>query len=268
MRVEPRIIEAYDPVANYVELLCGKINLTYDEGREYPGCWYSTFINRYNRRRIPNMISYERYLASEDIIQTIEGYGLDVNKFWVALCFIYDLSCDKTIDVNIQPNTMYEDAVGILEFFNKHKSVKILLTDANANNIGKKNSYTITSYLLAEAIRNIANIIVADEDNLEDGKHDILFTLPEESGNNLPQSYQIIYFQKMFETLFKLLELPRKRAYKGEGANYDKTLLISRLIYLCRLSTEKSYQYDTSTLRGLNSKYSLRGTKVISLVYT
>jgi hypothetical protein len=163
---------------------------------------------------------------------------------------------------------MYEDAVGILEFFNKHKSVKILLTDANANNIGKKNSYTITSYMLAEAIRNIANIIVADEDNLEDGKHDILFTLPEESGNNLPQSYQIIYFQKMFETLFKLLELPRKRAYKGEGANYDKTLLISRLIYLCRLSTEKSYQYDTSTLRGLNSKYSLRGTKVISLVYT
>ncbi len=37
----------------------------------------------------------EMFLQETDIIATIKGFGLDVNKFWWAVLFVYDWSIEK-----------------------------------------------------------------------------------------------------------------------------------------------------------------------------
>lgn len=60
---------------------------------------------------------------------------------------------------------------------------------------------------------------------------------------------------RQFETLFDLLKLPEKRAKKGETVSYSKMLLISRLIYFCRITRTESFTVDSSSLKGVLNAY-------------
>ena len=80
-------------------------------------------------------------------------------------------------------------------------------------------------------------------------------------------SHFIICFYNLFTDLFDVLKLPQLRAKKGETVSYDKKLLISRLIYLCRISHDINYAADTATLKGILSKYKNRTTNIISQIY-
>ena len=60
---------------------------------------------------------------------------------------------------------------------------------------------------------------------------------------------------KLYKVLFDVLGLPDLRAKKGETVSYSKMLLISRIIYFCRLTDNESFTVDSSSLKGVLKQY-------------
>ena len=60
---------------------------------------------------------------------------------------------------------------------------------------------------------------------------------------------------RLFKVLFDTLKLPELRAKRGEVVSYSKLLLVSRIIYFCRLTTNESFTVDSSSLKGVLKQY-------------
>lgn len=77
----------FDPMRRelreYVDIACGCDEQTY-------GIRTPQFEYRYCTGKIKMPFAKSDYLANDDIIATVKGLGLDVEKFWFALVFIYD----------------------------------------------------------------------------------------------------------------------------------------------------------------------------------
>ena len=48
------------------------------------------FIRRYNQNKLYGNFTYGDYIANEDIQNTLKGLGVDIDKFWFLLLFIFD----------------------------------------------------------------------------------------------------------------------------------------------------------------------------------
>ena len=57
------------------------------------------FWDRVCQEKIKAPFTKEMFLQETDIIATIKGFGLDVNKFWWAVLFVYDWSIEKFTNV-------------------------------------------------------------------------------------------------------------------------------------------------------------------------
>lgn len=60
---------------------------------------------------------------------------------------------------------------------------------------------------------------------------------------------------RLFKVLFDTLKLPELRAKRGEVVSYSKQLLVSRIIYFCRLTANESFTVDSSSLKGVLKQY-------------
>lgn len=56
------------------------------------------FIRRYNQNELYGNFTYEDYIANEDIQNTLKGLGVDIDKFWFLLLFIFDYTCGTCLD--------------------------------------------------------------------------------------------------------------------------------------------------------------------------
>lgn len=56
------------------------------------------FIRRYNQNKLYGNFTYEDYIANEDIQNTLKGLGVDIDKFWFLLLFIFDYTCGTCLD--------------------------------------------------------------------------------------------------------------------------------------------------------------------------
>ena len=56
------------------------------------------FIRRCNQNKLHGNFTYEDYIAHEDIQNTLKGLGVDIDKFWFLLLFIFDYTCGTCLD--------------------------------------------------------------------------------------------------------------------------------------------------------------------------
>ena len=267
MNTEPKITDVMDDMMEYVIELCWKINVEFtseDLSTGGLGPWCKSFQLRYSKGVIPKHFKYDAYISNNDVIDTIKGYGLDVDKFWVALCFIYDVAYDKTYNVRIMPLDLLDEAVNILKFIEENDNVDLVLHNDASNNITKSNSFKISSSYFTDVLKSFARNII---DKSEGEQVGVYYKLHGGKYFDQSDSHFIICFYNLFTDLFDVLKLPQLRAKKGGTVSYDKKLLISRLIYLCRISHDINYAADTATLKGILSKYKNRTTNIISQIY-
>ena len=50
------------------------------------------FKNRYNQKFITNKFSYADYKKEDSIQKALQGIGIDINKFWYLVLFVFDYS--------------------------------------------------------------------------------------------------------------------------------------------------------------------------------
>ena len=231
------------------------------------------FIRRYNQNELYGNFTYEEYIAHEDIQNTLKGLGVDIDKFWFLLLFIFDYTCGTCLDgmkatgIGIEQLTKFAKAIAdnhkeINQFGVSFKkpitiSVKVegkhqIVID-NANAIG---------YLATTIINNLKEI---EEHPWMQSQQVSMTTNAEEK-----ESVQIWLFYKMFNDFFNLSpydKLFNVRQKKGSTISLSKTLLISRLIYFTKLSTNKNFSEDEFTLKGYIKQYKDKRIDTVNSIY-
>ena len=84
------------------------------------------------------------------------------------------------------------------------------------------------------------------------------------------ESVQIWLFYKMFNDFFNLEPYNKQfnvRQKKGSTISLSKTLLISRLIYFTKLSTNKNFSEDEFTLKGYIKQYKDKRIDTANSIY-
>ena len=128
----------------YVLSLCYKIDVVIDENDGgWLGGWIINYYNRLQHGKIKPPFTWEAFCDNEDIIATLEGYGLDVEKFWLVLLFIYDLTMDKTLNLADFRKSQYEVLTDIQSYLANRPNARLYLSDDK--DIPKDNRCEITS---------------------------------------------------------------------------------------------------------------------------
>ncbi len=224
------------------------------------------FINRYNNNQIQIGIKYEDYLKDEELQETIDAFGLDKEKFWYLILFILDYSTcfsyNKVPDVLSPKNQLEKLSNEIdnnIDSLNEthlkvtfDKPIKLVL------DIKGKRKFVIddptTLYVISKLCMNLVN-------NTSEDSFLNLGTIPIFNEDGTPNietvsnSVHIAYFAKMFITFFD--KNPQFKGIKKKGKNglLNKQLLISKLVYITKLSRSKSFLISDETLKGFLKQY-------------
>lgn len=242
-----------DEAMEYVNKLTDKINVGWD-GEDY--ClsdWNLRFLSRMNREVIKPPFTYQAFLDNKDIIATLEGYELDVEKFWFALLYIYDITCDFGINAADASKTDYDILVEIEDYLENHPQAVLYLSDDKE--LRKSERYETNSPVI---LQNLRRFVKRELDKYQEAPqlkvwtHDIMCRNYTES---LGAAQQQVLMYKLFKVLFDLLGMPDLRAERGSTVSYSKLLLISRIIHFCRLSRKEVFLVSDSALKGNIKQY-------------
>lgn len=259
---------------DYVWKLAMTIMSDVDEENEIYCCYsMPIFKKRFNDRLIKMPLSYEDYINNTDIQETIKGIGYDVDKFWFALLFIWDYSqgecfqAPELTDYSCRELSLLAALIQKHEIGNKNPLNEIVEFDKDIKlnvQIGNKTVLTIET---TNAIKFLGNLCKTSSEELYE-KMDSdevaeMFTL-RKKGTFITRSnsYQIYIFAKLFNSLFNQWGMPRKNIRSANNqTSYSKQFLISRLIYLTRISDNDEFYYEPTTLKGYLSRYKNKGIK-------
>lgn len=271
MRPIERLEETYFPkgikLLEYMEevavLYVPDYDIDHETGEQYI---YGTtalplFIRRYNQNKLYGNFTYEDYIANEDIQNTLKGLGIDIDKFWFLLLFIFDYTCGTCLDgmkatgIGIEQLTKFAKAIAdnhkeINQFgVNFKKPITISVKVEGKHQIVIDNANAI-GYLATTIINNLKEI---EEHPWMQSQQVSISTHAEEK-----ESIQIYLFYKMFNDFFNLSPYNKQfnvRQKKGSTISLSKTLLISRLIYFTKLSKHSKFSEDEDVLKGYIKQY-------------
>lgn len=227
--------------------------LCWYDGEYLDNGWLMLFHSRLVIDAIKPPFKYQAFLDNKDIIATIEGYELDVEKFWFALLFIYDITKDFGINAVDASKTDYDILVEINDYLQNHPQAVLYLSDDKE--LRKSERYETNSPLILE---NLRHFVKWELDKYEETPQLKVWTdgiLQDSYTESLGAAQQQALMYKLFKVLFDVLGLPDLRAKKGETVSYSKMLLISRIIYFCRLTSNESFMFESSSLKGILKQY-------------
>ena len=231
------------------------------------------FIRRYNQNKLYGNFTYGDYIANEDIQNTLKGLGVDIDKFWFLLLFIFDYTCGTCLDgmkatgIGIEQLTKFTTAIAdnhkeINQFgvsFKKPITISVKVEGKHQIVIDNTNAI---GYLATTIINNLKEI---EEHPWMQSQQVSITTNAEEK-----ESVQIWLFYKMFNDFFNLSpynKLFNVRQKKGSTISLSKTLLISRLIYFTKLSMNKNFSEDEFTLKGYIKQYKDKRIDTVNSIY-
>ena len=231
------------------------------------------FIRRYNQNKLYGNFTYEDYIANEDIQNTLKGLGVDIDKFWFLLLFIFDYTCGTCLD------GMKATGIGIEQLIKFAKAIADNHKEINQFGVSFKKPITISVKVEgkhqividnANAIGYLATTIINNLKEIEEhpwmqSQQVSITTNAEEK-----ESVQIWLFYKMFNDFFNLSpynKLFNVRQKKGSTISLSKTLLISRLIYFTKLSMNKNFSEDEFTLKGYIKQYKDKRIDTVNSIY-
>lgn len=198
-----------------------------------------TFVYRYTEGFIDTS-RVNKYLASEEVIDTVKAFGLDVDKFWYLCLFIKDVAEGYTIDAVKKNPTHREELKNLVAELdklepeiknNRFVSVKgtgelTLKVRKHPIKITDGRTLTLINYAVTKLLDELA-----DNNELLDSA-----SIDFNQKKDLKPVYQIYLFNKYLSWFIKPLV-----ADKASLASKDKSLLISRMIFILGISDDENY---------------------------
>lgn len=238
---------------DYANRLADRINVGWDGENYCPSDWSLRFLVRLNKGLVKVPFTYEAFRDNDDIMATLEGYGLDAEKFWYALLFIYDITISFCLNAADASKTDYEILTELNDFLQKHPKAVLYLSEDRE--LRKTERYETNSPLILGCLRRFVKQELAQYPEPPQQKIFTIDLLYRNYTESLSTAQQQVLMYRLFKVLFDTLKLPELRAKRGEVVSYSKQLLVSRIIYFCRLTVNESFTVDSSSLKGVLKQY-------------
>lgn len=217
------------------------------------------FEQRYNNQEIQCRFSYENYLNNKDIQRTITGLKLDVDAFWLLVMFCFDFSYSLMLDGLCLTETPKNKLSKLWQLIDQCKELNLSLnlqTDCGNLTIDDDQTMSIILNWIIQGYKNDSNSPQFGYDK------NTMFGIVTESNSVL-----IWHFASLLKYFFDLNPQIRGRAKKGDNGLFNKNLLISRIIYYTRLSTNPNFKDDAEILKGFFKQYKGKQIQPLSSVY-
>ena len=241
-----------DPLLDYLVDVANHFWLNYDpdgytvdkDGNKKWGCFMPSLVpEQFAEKFFAGYINTDReqkYLASEEVLDTLKAFGLDADKFWYLCLAIKDVVegyTDTAIRSKKYPRQELkelEDELDKLEPEYKNGSFKCKGSGVLTLKVGKhpiKVTSPTTLTLINMAIHNLL------EENKENNSLFDSVRLDFKDTVTLKPIYKIALFNKFLSWFLK-----DKIADKAVlDASKDKSLLISRMIFVLGISDDESF---------------------------
>ena len=242
-----------DEAMDYANRLADRINVGWYGENYCPSDWSLRFLVRLNKGLVKAPFTYEAFRDNDDIMATVEGYGLDAEKFWYALLFIYDITISFCLNAADASKTDYEILTELNDFLQKHPKAVLYLSEDRE--LRKSERYETNSPLILGCLRRFVKQELAQYPEPPQQKIFTIDLLYRNYTESLSTAQQQVLMYRLFKVLFDTLKLPELRAKRGEVVSYSKQLLVSRIIYFCRLTANESFTVDSSSLKGVLKQY-------------
>lgn len=218
------------------------------------------FWDRVCDKKIKAPFTKEMFLQETDIIATIKGFGLDVNKFWWAVLFVYDWSVEKfTKCCLIEPPP--ESIHKMLDYIGDSRDLEITFR------VKGKKSRNADQHVKAAVIYGLKKKLKEWKDKefwrvVDYSTYTTTFT---------NSSYYMCFAADKFKCLFNALKLPNRRTFNehrcDKEVSYNKMLLISRLFYFMRWTQNKNFKDNDESLKGVLKAYANKLPNTESAIY-
>lgn len=206
------------------------------------------FKKRYNAKVLNAHYTFEKYIQYEDIQNTLEALDIDREKFWYLLLFVSDYiygSCLEGIKVKETPRVLVEKFMQQIEKNINNKNSKASFIKPMTLTLkleGEHHSMKIDDPISLDYIHLMYKVVneyfSVDFPTILDTQE-----IDRKGKDTEPDTVLVAMFYSLLDSFFKLL--PKTNTNKPAKAystvSLNKTLLISRLVYLTRLSTDKRY---------------------------
>ena len=242
-----------DEAMDYANRLADRINVGWDGENYCPSDWNLRFLNRLNKKLVKTPFTYEAFMNNNDIIATLEGYGLDSERFWYVLLFIYDITMDFGFNAADVRKTDYEILLELDNYLQNHPQAVLYLSDDG--NLRKRERYETNSPLILDSLRRFVQQELGKYTEPPEQKIHTIDIRYENHTESLASAQQQVLMYRLFKELFYALKLPELRARRGDVVSYSKMLLVSRIIYFCRLTSNESFTLENSSLKGVLKQY-------------
>lgn len=232
------------------------------DGKAYPTDSQAPirFRHRYNNGLLPGGFNYEDYTRrrkfEESIIDIIEALGIDTEKFWYLLLFVYDYVLGSTLNtlrLSKSPRQEIEDLVSFVEknesgadFFNQMQFLKpmtlTLKVKGRKMEIDNPTTISLIARACMESLKTLRPV-------------DIYSLMDTDCRYTTSQSVRIWLFVKMFRTFFE--KFPQFSGRKKSRAGFSKStlLLISKLVYFVGLTQNEDYDKDDENIKAIMKQY-------------
>ena len=206
------------------------------------------FKKRYNAKVLNAHYTFEKYLQDKDVQNTLEALNIDKEKFWYLLLFVSDYihgSCLEGAKVKEAPKLLVEK---LMQHIGKN-------IDKDGSKISFIKPMTLTLKIQEEhhsieiddpiSLAYIHYAYNAGKEYFNIDKPTIfdIQGIDRKGKATEPDTVLVAMFYNLLNSFFKLLPKTNKskiaKAYTTVSLN--KTLLISRLVYLTNLSKDERY---------------------------
>lgn len=224
------------------------------------GQWTYTFWYRYCMGEIKAPFRKSQYYDNEDIIATVEGLGLDVDKFWWVLLLIYDYVEGLFTGSYIFETGSIDKA--IQELF-KELGADFKDGDIELSIKKGKHNVKVLPVVKSAILDNLRGLYAEYKDR------DIRYfmgNLSKERKDYLSASYRIYVTVEQYRELFKYVKTERVKDI-DKRVSLNKLLLISRICYLYKYSYNDNFRDSDESLKGILKAYRGRVPRTINSRY-
>ncbi|MBD5322077.1 MAG: hypothetical protein HDS01_04805 [Bacteroides sp.] len=239
-----------------------------DIAKDTEGNMYTTdsqaphiFMRRYNSNRLNTRFSYPDYISrdrlhNENIIDIIEGLGIDAERFWYLILFISDYVTGSTTDtlrVTESPKEQIDKFVefvenncsdfNAIEGFMSDKPMTLSLR-VKGRRLEIDNPNTIA--MIASACRELLPMV---------DQSSILNNVKLEMGYNKSNSVKIWLFARLFRYFFERYPQFAGKKRDSDGVSKSTLLLISKLAYFVGFTDNEDYDVSDENLKAILKQY-------------
>ena len=245
----------YPRFSEYVDIACGCDEQTY-------GIRTPQFEYRYCTGKIKMPFAKSDYLANDDIIATVMGLGLDVEKFWFALVFIYDYAETSFKNCGLVKPASLDKAVE-----NLFKELGEDFADDDIEITLKKNRKKVE--VLPVIKRGILHWLRETYERECKGRKIQYYGI--DTGNfdeTYPStSFRIYRTVEMYRDMLNTLLGDNRPKQPDKSVSLNRLLLISRICYLYEFTYNDSFLYSDDSLKGIIKSCKGRMPATYSAVY-